>query len=229
MREMYKKLVCATVLLSAVFAFSACSDDKDDLALDKSEISVNQGETVVVKITSGNGGYAIVSANESIATATVSNNEITVVGVKGGETTLTLTDSEKKSSVIKATVISLAEQIAATYDGALTIMGEEVEKDIALAISGENVKLTLADFSFGIMSLGDIVVDGIALSKANGTITLAETKTTLALTLFGMDVELPIQVNGSVKDGTLDLTILVTNVPPTGSTIPVEFSGKAGA
>lgn len=227
MKEMYKRLFFVIVLLSTVITFSACSDDDDDLTLDNTEVSVIQGETATVSIKSGNGGYEVTPADATIATATVSGNEITVTGVKSGETTLTLTDKEKKSAVIKVKVTSLAAKIAATYKGNLVLAiapEDPIEKEIELTASGENVKVTLANFSFGEIPLGDIIVDGIELNKSTDAINLVEKEVPYTINL-GMPIEVKVKISGTVKEETLDLVITVSEVPLL-NTIPITFSGK---
>lgn len=231
MREMYKKLFFAIVLLSTTIAFSSCSDDDDDLTLEKSEISVNQGESATIEISSGNGGYSVISANEAIATAVIENNKITITGVKGGETTITLTDKEKKSSVIKVDVRSYADQIDGDYKGKLVITipsvtPVEIEREIELDESGENIKVTLSDFSFSEeIKLGDIIVDGVALTKEDGVISLTEKTVPLSLNLLDNPIDVDVTVSGTVKEGTLDLKIVVGKVP-IFKNIDVTFSGK---
>lgn len=124
-------------------------------------------------------------------------------------------------------VVPLAKQIAGEYGGTLTIGADPTEKDITLTESGENIKVSLTEFSFNGMSLGNIIVDGIALSEADSKINLAETKAALTLNLFGAEAEVDVTVSGTVKDGKLDLSILVENVPMIeGGTIPVAFAGN---
>ena len=54
-----------------------------ELQVDADEVSLSQGDTRVVNILSGNGDYAVVSANEEVVTATVEGNAITLTAVKG--------------------------------------------------------------------------------------------------------------------------------------------------
>lgn len=62
-------------VLASLLCLCACSDDNDnknneipqdlvELKVDASEISIVQGDTRTVKITSGNGEYVVTSANE---------------------------------------------------------------------------------------------------------------------------------------------------------------------
>lgn len=245
---MDKKIINLFLAFSlSFFVFTACSDDDDNnLALESSEVSVDLGGTTTVKITNGNGDYKVTPADATIATATVTNDIITITGVKAGETTLAVTDKEKKTATLKVKVVTLAEQIAATYNGdlSITLPGQNPvtdKKDIVLAASGEKAKLTLANFSFGGASVGDIVVDEIPLAKADGTVTLTETIATVSLNLGGATpTPVKVKISGTVKnqpkkanvqvptEQVLDLTIDVTEVPELGS-IAVTFSGAKKA
>ena len=64
-------------VLASLLCLSACGDDNDnknnetpqnlaELTVDASEISIAQGDTRTVKITSGNGEYEVTSANEEV-------------------------------------------------------------------------------------------------------------------------------------------------------------------
>lgn len=245
---MNKKIINLFLAFSlSFFVFTACSNDDDNnLALENNEVSVDLKGTATVKITRGNGDYKVTPTDATIATATVTNDVITITGVKAGETTLAVTDKEKKTATLKVKVVTLAEIIAATYNGdlSITLPGQNPvtdKKDIVLAASGEKAKLTLANFSFGGASVGDIVVDEIPLARADGTVTLAETIATVSLNLGGATpTPVKVKVSGTVKnqpkkailqvptEQVLDLTIDVTEVPELGS-IAVTFSGAKKA
>lgn len=244
---MNKKIINLFLAFSlSLFVFTACSNDDDkDLVLEKSEVTVDLGGTTTVKITKGNSGYKVTPADATVATATLEGNVITITGVKAGETTITVTDNEKKSATLKVKVATYAEQIAATYNGDLSITlpggnPEVSKKDIVLATSGEKVKLTLANFSFGDTALGDIVVDEIPLTKAEGTVTLTETVATVKLKIGETEINAKVTITGTVStkvkkanlvvatEQVLDLTISVTEVPDLGP-IAVTFSGAKKA
>ncbi|MFV0538102.1 MAG: calycin-like domain-containing protein [Dysgonomonas sp.] len=243
---MNKKIINLFLVFSlSLFVFTACSDDDNDLVLEKSEVTVDLGGTTTVKITKGNSGYKVIPADATIATATLDGNVITITGVKAGETTIAVTDNENKSATLKVKVTTLAEQIAATYNGDLSITlpaGEPdvSKKDIVLATSGENIKLTLADFSFGEETVGDIVVDEITLTKTDGVVALVEKIADVKIKLGDVEIPVKVKVSGTVShkvkkanmvaetEQVLDLTITVTEVPDLG-TIAVTFSGAKKA
>lgn len=72
------------------------SIDKE-LVLDRTQAEVINKSSVAVNILSGNGNYTISSADEHIATASVSGTQITINGVNMGNTVLTITDGRNKT------------------------------------------------------------------------------------------------------------------------------------
>lgn len=67
------------------------------MTLDKSDVTVGMklghiDGTAKVTVTGGNGGYTAESANENVATASVSGDVITIQGRNEGETTIVITD-----------------------------------------------------------------------------------------------------------------------------------------
>ncbi|MCS3085795.1 LamG domain-containing protein [Bacteroides thetaiotaomicron] len=81
-------------VLASLLCLSACGDDNDnknnetpqnlaELTVDASEISIAQGDTRTVKITSGNGEYEVTSANEEVVTAEVDGDIVTLTAVEG--------------------------------------------------------------------------------------------------------------------------------------------------
>lgn len=226
---MNKKLLCLLMFVFSLgLTFTACSSDDDDpvnLTLEKSETSVDQGATVTVKITQGNGDYKVSSAGETTATASVSGDVITITGVAAGETTITVTDKDKKTATLKVTVVGYAEQVAGTYSGTLSVLGQDSESEITLEkISSDKVKVSLKNFSFSEMELGDIIVSDIPLTLSNGKVILEETSTSLTLTMMGNPIEVDVAVSGTVEEVSMNLAIAVTKVPLLGS-IDVTFSG----
>lgn len=74
------------------------------MVLSASSVNVGQGEDATVEITSGNGGYTVISADETVATATVAGTTVTIHGVKGGSTTISVKDAAKKAKPIAVKV-----------------------------------------------------------------------------------------------------------------------------
>lgn len=225
---MNKKLIC---LLAFVFSlslgFTACSDDDDDpvsLTLEKTEVSVEVGKTVEVKITQGNGTYTVTPASGAVATAVEKGNVITITGVKAGETTIAVKDKENKTASIKVTVVKIAE----TYKGTLSIaIGDEAsipvpDKEIKILRDKDKIELLLENFSFGELQLGNIDVSDIAFTEENGTIKL-EDKTVEDADLNGLKATIALS-SGTIKEGKLVLTLNVTNIKMGQIVLPYEVN-----
>jgi len=86
-----------------------------ELTVDKAEISVKVGEEAQVKIKTGYGNYSIQSADETKVTATVKETTIIIKGVNVGETAVTVTDGQNKSTVIKVIVTFTDVSLADSY------------------------------------------------------------------------------------------------------------------
>ncbi|MFV0417140.1 MAG: calycin-like domain-containing protein [Dysgonomonas sp.] len=234
---MNKKLICLLAFaFSLCLGFTACGDDDDDpvnpveLKLDKTTVSVEAGKTVEVKVTQGNGTYSATPVATATATAEVKNDVITITGVAVGETDVVVKDKDNKSATVKVTVTAAsetdyAEEIAGTYEGELTVLGNKSDESITLDRTAENkVKVSLKDFNFAGQNLGDIIVDEIVVSKEDGVYGLAETTATVEVTVGGVKISAKATVSGSVEDGTLNLTIEVTEIPDLNA-ITVTFEG----
>lgn len=75
----------------------------EELILDKTEVSIEEKETIEVKILSGNGGYTF-DIDESVAKATLEEDIFRITGVKEGVTTLEVVDSEGITAPVSVTV-----------------------------------------------------------------------------------------------------------------------------
>lgn len=253
-----KKISNLLLALSlSLFVFTACSDDDNlnDILLGADGVSVVQGHTMGITIRNGNGGYTVVSADDAIATATVADDLlITVTGVKAGTTTITVTDAEKKTAILSVEVIALNDYVAATYAGDLYVTlpgGGPItsSNEIVLEKSGEDVKMTLASFSLGELTVNDIVVDEIPVVKSTDVdgsdiVNIEETTQTVTVSVGGMPMPVEVTVKGTVemtvevpvlmaakesvmpaapRAQILSLTISVANALP--APIAVEFLG----
>jgi len=78
--------------LTIPFLMVSCSDDKEeqevkpaaDLVVDNSSVTLLQGDEITVGITSGNGDYYVKPFDESVATATVNGNKVTINDYRNG-------------------------------------------------------------------------------------------------------------------------------------------------
>ncbi|MBS9767790.1 MAG: hypothetical protein KGV44_09675, partial [Flavobacteriaceae bacterium] len=76
-----------------------------DLAIDKTEVSLEEEQTATVMITAGSGNYTVKSSNENIATATEKGGKITLTAK--GEGTATITVKDNKTGQTKAIKVSV--------------------------------------------------------------------------------------------------------------------------
>ena len=109
--------------LALPFFMVSCSDDKEeqevkpatDLVVDNNSVTLLQGDEITVGITSGNGDYYVKPFDESIATATVSGNKVTIKATENSrleennriETTVLVVDGRKKVARIQVQVAKL--------------------------------------------------------------------------------------------------------------------------
>lgn len=91
-----------SLMLSGAF-FVACDDDESDnkLTFDKNNVEVIIGEETVVRVSGGATPYEATPADETVAEATVDGSDITIKGLKEGNTTVRVTDN----SGLEATIV----------------------------------------------------------------------------------------------------------------------------
>jgi len=102
-----RKILNFLLTVGFILVFAACSKDNPvilDIKLDRTSVEMNEGQSVTVTIESGNGGYTAESSSESVATATVSGNTITIQGIKEGAATVRIKDREDKLASVSVTV-----------------------------------------------------------------------------------------------------------------------------
>jgi hypothetical protein len=68
------------------------------LTLSTTNAAIMEGATTNITVSNASGSISVVSSNTSVAKATISNNVITVSGVKAGSATLTVKDSRSSQS-----------------------------------------------------------------------------------------------------------------------------------
>ena len=116
--------------------------------------------------------------------------------------------------------VDYAKEVAGTYTGSLTLkipVMEIADKKIELTrISDNKVNLKLKEFSYGTLTLGDIPVDEITVTKDGSTYKLADTSKNIDL-LGGLMTATVAISSSTVKDGKLNMTIKVNNVKQGGN------------
>ena len=109
--------------LTLPFFMVSCSDDKEeqevkpatDLVVDNNSVTLLQGDEITVGITSGNGDYYVKPFDESVATAVINGNKVTIKATENShleennriETTVLVVDGRKKVARIQVQVAKL--------------------------------------------------------------------------------------------------------------------------
>lgn len=179
---MKKSKFLLTLLMVALFVgFSSCSDDDDIISIEveKSVVDLEVGEKSVVKITEGNGGYTVVSADEETATAIVKDNEVLISGIKEGTTTITITDKEGETMPITVNVVTIVGEWNVSK---IAVDAEVEDKDIE-----EEIKAELANDgtkSIALTADGKFTIKGVEDGKeytVEGTYTYVDKILTLGM------------------------------------------------
>lgn len=74
------------------------------LSFDKDEVTIEVDKDAVVTVEGGTAPYTATVGDETVATAEVSEDKITIKGVKVGTTTVTVSDEEENSGTISVTI-----------------------------------------------------------------------------------------------------------------------------
>jgi hypothetical protein len=96
-----------------VLLFAGCDRPDDevvihDLTVGQTAITIAEGETATIAITSGNGNFQATSSNEAVATVAISGNSIQITVVGHGSATITITDGAGQRVTITVTATSEA-------------------------------------------------------------------------------------------------------------------------
>ena len=141
--------------------FTACKKDDNNggeqapqrLTLEKSVVTVKQTESAIVRITAGD--YKVESADKSIATAAIEQNNVKITAVAEGQTTLTVADVKGQKATIAVTIesnIDPSERLSVENQEVTLINGEDKVNRIL------NAKDKGARLSFTITPAGSVTV-----------------------------------------------------------------------
>lgn len=123
-----------------------------DLVIDNSAVTLLQGDEITVSITSGNGDYSVKTFDESVATATIDGDKVTIKATENSvldennraETTILVIDGRKKTARIKV-------QVAKLWDLTTDIPEEGIElfigekKTIEILTGNGDYKITMPE------------------------------------------------------------------------------------
>lgn len=153
--------------------FTACKKDDNNggeqapqrLTLEKSAVTVKLTESAIVRITAGNGGYKVESADKNIATAAIEQNNVKISAIAEGQTTLTVSDVKGQKAAIAVTVesnIDPSERLSVEKQTLTLVNGEEEVNRILNAEHNGNINLSFTISPAGSVSITveDRIVNG---------------------------------------------------------------------
>jgi len=153
--------------------FTACKKDDNNggeqapqrLTLEKSAVTVKQTESAIVRITAGNGGYKVESADKNIATAAIEQNNVKITAIAEGQTTLTVSDAKGQKAAIAVIVesnIDPSERLSVEKQTLTLVNGEEEVNRILNAEHNGNINLSFTISPAGSVSITveDRIVNG---------------------------------------------------------------------
>lgn len=134
-----------------------------DIVLSKTEVSLRVGETATVAITSGEGAFQV-SVNNDVVTATLENQNVKIVAKKGGQSEVTVSNSQTGKSA-KISVTSQYGDFQVTENVTLN-----VNQTQEIAITGGSGQFTAVsdkeNIATATISAGKVVVKGITAGNA---------------------------------------------------------------
>ena len=144
--------------------FTACKKDDNNggeqapqrLTLEKTAVTVKQTESAIVRITAGNGGYKVESADKNIATAAIEQNNVKISAIAEGQTTLTVSDAKGQKAAIAVTVesnIAPGERLSVEKQTLTLVNGEEEVNRILNAEHNGNINLSFTISPAGSVSI----------------------------------------------------------------------------
>lgn len=152
--------------------FTACKKDDNNggeqapqrLTLEKSVVTVKQTESAIVRITAGNGGYKVESADKNIATAAIEQNNVKITAIAEGQTTLTVSDAKGQKAAIAVTVesnIDPSERLSVENQALTLVNGEEeVNRILNAKNKGAHLSFTITPAGSVTITVEDRIVNG---------------------------------------------------------------------
>ena len=157
--------------LALPFFMVSCGDDKEDqeiqtatdLAVDNNSVTLLQGDEITVSITSGNGDYYVKPFDESVATATLNGNKVTIKATENSqleennrvETTVLVVDGRKKVARIQVRVAKLWDLAVDTpEEGVDLFIGEK--RMVKILTGNGDYQITMPEGADKYLALGEL-------------------------------------------------------------------------
>lgn len=157
---MQKFMIHLVLMAITLVAITSCSteDSYDSLELEKSLVSVNRGETVEVKILSGNQDYKVQAQDPSIVKTEFRSPDLIVVeGVAEGKTTIVVLDN--KTQQTKQIAVEVAIPYVELSMSQLTEIFQKPADQVDIAI--KNGFLEKKELSYSTISTYQVSIEGV--------------------------------------------------------------------
>lgn len=175
----FKAAAFAALAVVSAASFVSCNNDDDTpsvtLNFNPSSVGVKVGETATVVVSGGSGNYTVKTGDATVATAEVSQSNITVTGVKAGKTLLLVTDATNKVS--KTLSVTVSDAISGlNFDK--TSASISVGKTADVTVSNGTAPYTVAssDEKVCTATISDKKITIKAVKAGTATITVKDSK-----------------------------------------------------
>lgn len=225
--------------LTIPFFMGSCSDDKEeqevkpatDLVVDNNSVTLLQGDEITVSITSGNGDYYVKPFDESVATATINGNKVTIKATENSqleennrvETTILVVDGRKKVARVKVQVAKLWDlTVDAPEEGFDLFIGEK--RLVKILTGNGDYQVSIPEGADKFLEVGELSGQVIPLTAKFETgadpvdITITDKK--------GKTITIPVVVN--IVDLTLKSNEATFDEPDTESQYIMIEKGNGG-
>lgn len=160
------------ILSLSTLAFTSCDDDDDDqptnaLKLSATNIVVAPKETSTVTIGGGTAPFTVTTSNNKVATASIADKTISIVGVAEGKCSIKVAD---KNSLTSQIIVAVQTPLSLDKTTAEIAVGKT--EDITISNGTQPYTLTVKDKTVATASVKNnvITVKGVKVGKTTITV-----------------------------------------------------------
>ena len=137
------------------------------LTLDKTSIIVQPAGSVTITVLTGTPPYSVVSSDDTIATALITSDKITITGVAKGSSTITVTDSSSVSAVISVQVgPAFTLNPTSVAISINEIINSIISGSSGYTVSSSDIAIATASIVTDANSITKVLITGIAAGSA---------------------------------------------------------------
>jgi hypothetical protein len=137
------------------------------LTFDKTSIIVQPAGSVTITILTGTPAYTVVSSDDTIATALITSDKITITGVAKGSATITVTDSSSVSAVITVQVgPAFTLNPTSVAISINEIINSIISGSSGYTVSSSDIAIATASIVTDANSITKVLITGIAAGSA---------------------------------------------------------------